>query len=166
MPTRRRLIAACLLALTGCTGLPWRDPVVVDVVGVDPLPGQGMELRFTVQLRVQNPNNEPIEFDGAALQLDVRGTRLGSGVSDQRGTVPRFGETVINMPVSVPFSAVIRQAFRILQAGPGGGTEYHVRGKLSGPKFGSVPFESHGKLSLPGDPFGTDGSASPPPPRQ
>ena len=45
-----------------------------------------------------------------SVSLDVRGSRLASGVGDVRGTVPRFGETVIAVPVTVPVSAMIRQA--------------------------------------------------------
>ena len=33
---------------------------------------------------------------------DLRGMSFASGVSDQRGTISRFGETVITVPVTVP----------------------------------------------------------------
>ena len=42
---------------------------------------------------MQNPNERPLEFDGIHVELDVRGSRLASGVSAQSGTVARFGET-------------------------------------------------------------------------
>ena len=34
-------------------------------------------------------------FGGTALELEVNGKTLATGVSDQRGSVPRFGETVL-----------------------------------------------------------------------
>ena len=33
----------------------------------------GAELRLAVKLRVQNPNEEAVEYDGAALDLEVNG---------------------------------------------------------------------------------------------
>jgi Late embryogenesis abundant protein len=64
-----------------------------------------------VKLRVQNANDSPVEYDGMSLQLELNGEPFASGVSDQRGVVPRFGETLIEAPVIVPAFAVVRQAF-------------------------------------------------------
>jgi hypothetical protein len=104
-------LAALSAALAGCAGLGVREPVNVSVVGMEPLPGQGMEGRFLVKLRVQNPNDRPIDYDGVSLELDLRGSRLATGFSDERWTVPRFGETFVQVPVSVPV--------RIAQSCPG-----------------------------------------------
>jgi LEA14-like dessication related protein len=107
-----------------------------------------MEGRFLVRLRVQNPNEQPIEYDGVALELDVRGSRLASGVSDERGTVPRFGEAVIAVPVSVPATALVRQALGFA-TGDRSKVDYRLRGKLAGPAFGGMSFESSGEITLP-----------------
>jgi LEA14-like dessication related protein len=63
------------------------------VVGVEPLRG-GLGLRFLCKLRVQNPNDVPIEFNGIYVALEVRGSAFATGLSDAVGTVPRFGELV------------------------------------------------------------------------
>ena len=73
----------------------------VTVAGLDPLVGQGLEMRFSLKLRVQNPNDAPIDYDGISVALDLNGTPFASGVSDRSGTVPRFGEAVLDVPVSV-----------------------------------------------------------------
>jgi LEA14-like dessication related protein len=142
------LVATLVLLLSGCAGLGLRDPLAVYVVGMEPLPGQGMEGRFLVKLRVQNPNEQPIEYDGIALSLDVRGSRLATGVSDERGTVPRFGEAVIAVPVSVPATALLRQALGFA-AGDRSRVDYRLRGRLGGPTFGGMSFESSGEFALP-----------------
>ena len=154
-PARRRALgvlgaalAGGALMLGGCASLIDRDPVRIDVVGIDPLSSESLEWRFAVRLRVQNPNQTPIEFDGAAVEIDVRGVRLGSGVSDQRGTVPRFGETLVTLPITVPMSAILRQGLAFAR-NPDGRADYLLRGKLAGPMFGSTRFESRGELSLP-----------------
>ena len=57
--------ASILLAVTlvvGCAGLARQDPVQAYVVGVEPLQGEGLELRMLVKLRVQNPNDTPSAF--------------------------------------------------------------------------------------------------------
>ena len=73
-----RLLRLCLVALlaaglSACASLSNRDPLRVDLVGLEPLPGQGLEVRFAVKLRVQNPNDSAVSFNGMALDLDVNG---------------------------------------------------------------------------------------------
>lgn len=144
------LIAALLaLALGGCATLPGRDPIRMNVVGLEPIPGQGMEMRFNLKLRVQNPNDSAIEFDGVALELDLNERNFATGVSDQRGTVPRFGETVISVPVSVSAFAAIRQAFGFMDERSAKDVPYALRAKLGGPLFSGVRFRESGTLDLP-----------------
>ncbi len=146
--TRLAAVAALLLALTGCAGFGLRDPISVNVVGLEPMPGEGMETRFALKLRVQNPNDTPIEYDGVFVELDVRGSKLASGVSDRQGAVPRYGEAVITVPMSVSVGAMIRQAIGIA-TGDRVRSDYQMRGKLAGPAFGGYRFESKGELQLP-----------------
>jgi LEA14-like dessication related protein len=147
------LLAALLPVLSGCAALGLRDPVSVEVVGLEPLPGEGMETRFMLKLRVQNPNETAIEYDGVFAELDLAGSKLASGVSDQKGVVPRFGEQVISLPMSVPVGAMIRQAIE-LATGQHTKFAYQLRGKLSGPSFAAQRFESRGELQLPENLFG------------
>lgn len=109
-PLRAMLLLAALLVLSGCASLT-REPVRVSVVGLDPLVGQGLEMRFSLKLRVQNPNDAPIEYDGISVSLDLNGMPFASGVSDRSGVVPRFGEAVLDVPVSVSAFAAARQAW-------------------------------------------------------
>lgn len=148
LPRRRWLAIALVTPLAACATLTGREPLVVDVVGVEPLPSQGMEGRFLVRLRAQNPNTEPVPFDGVTITLDVRGERFASGVSDVSGTVPRFGETVLAVPVTVPVSAMVAQMMS-LAAGGRPRLDYELRGRLAGPGFGGVRFDSSGELTLP-----------------
>lgn len=146
MPTFRAaplLLAATLLA--GCASLPNRDPPRVDVVGIEPLAGEGLELRMAVKLRVQNPNDTPIRYEGAALELAVNGRTLASGVSAAGGSVPRYGESVVVIPVSVSALNMARQIGPLLdQRGPA--LEYTVRGKLEGGLFGTRRFSGSGRF--------------------
>ncbi|HNW65183.1 MAG TPA: LEA type 2 family protein, partial [Piscinibacter sp.] len=102
------LLAVAMLA--ACAAMPGRDPLRVEVVGIEPAEGQGLELRLAVKLRIQNPNDGAVEFDGTALELDVNGKTLATGVSDQKGSVPRYGESILVIPVSISAMNAVRQA--------------------------------------------------------
>jgi LEA14-like dessication related protein len=145
---------AALMFASGCANMPQRDPVEVYVVGVEPLEGEGLELRMLIKVRVQNPNDTPIEYDGVAVSMDVQGKTFASGVSNAAGTVPRFGEAVIDVPVSVSAFRMARGAADIFKSNPDS-IEYALKGKLAGPLFKSVRFNSKGSVSLPKGVYGT-----------
>ena len=52
-----------------------------------------------IKVRLLNPNDTEIAFDGVAFDLEINGQPFAKGVSDQKGVVPRFGEAVITMKV-------------------------------------------------------------------
>ena len=142
------LCLSCLVLLAGCAGLPGQDPLRITLAGLEPLPGQGMEVRMAVKLRLQNPNDAPVQFNGASLTLELRGMDFASGVSDASGSVPRFGETVITVPVTVSAFAIARQVIS-LTSGDNAKVEFIARGKLSDGSFGGARFESKGSFDLP-----------------
>jgi LEA14-like dessication related protein len=152
----RRLILPLLLAAfaTGCATLPQRDPPQVTVAGIEPLQGQGLELRLLVKLRVQNPNDAPIDYDGVYVKLDVQGRTFATGVSDSRGSVPRFGEAVVAVPVTVSAFRMARQVVGAMGAMERGEAvekvRYDLSGKLSGAGLRTVRFGAKGDLELPG----------------
>ena len=147
----RRILLISMLAfiLSGCATFEPHGPLRISVAGIEPLEGKGIEARFAVQLRVQNHSDAPLDYDGIALDLNLRGTSFASGVSDQRGTITRFGETVITVPVTVPATAIIRHVFG-LATGDRAKVDYRLRGQLGGPGFASAKhFDSKGEITLP-----------------
>jgi LEA14-like dessication related protein len=141
------LLAALLLG--ACASMPGRDPLQVAVAGIEPLKGEGMELRFLVKLRVQNPNDAALDYDGVYVKLDVLDSTFATGVSSERGTVPRYGETLIGVPVTVPAMRMVTYALRMLDGKPVDRLNYRLEGKLDGPGFGSTRFQAQGELTLP-----------------
>jgi LEA14-like dessication related protein len=154
MPKKRLVFLlfawVALLMLGGCAGLFNRDDMRVNVAGIEPLEGQGLEMRFAVKLRVQNPNDAPIDYDGIALDLDLNGRSFASGVSDQRGTIPRFGEALISVPVTISALSVARQAIGYASGDSVSKVSYAVRGKLAGGMFGGARFSGQGVIDFPG----------------
>lgn len=159
---RRVLLVVSLilgLVMTGCATFSAADAPVVKVAGLEPLLSEGLEFRFMLKLRIQNPNEEPIVFDGVAVELDLDGRGLANGVSSAKGQVPRFGELVVEVPVTVSAFAAFSQLFsQVSKRGARNATDttnapgvrYLLRGKLGGGgRFNAIRFSAEGDL-LPG----------------
>src|SRR5512139_2165679 len=145
MTSRRAFVlSAAMLVVAGCASTPHKDPLQVTVAGMEGLPGEGMEVRMLVKLRVQNPNAAEIAFTGAYLQFDVQDRTFATGVSDQTGVIPAFGEAVVSVPVTVSVLRMVRQVAGMLDGQP----VDTIRGELSGGVFSTKRFSAKGEFSL------------------
>ena len=142
MIARLALIALLMLGLGACASLGPSDPVNVNVVGVEPIPGDGMETRVLLKLRVQNPNEAAIHYTGVFVKLDVLGKTFATGVSDESGVLPGFSEAVVAVPVTVSELRMVRQVVGMLDGQPVEKIRYEMSGKLNGGLFGTERFES------------------------
>lgn len=146
--------AALAPLLPGCaTGLGQPAPRV-GLAGIDSLPGEGLELRFMLRLRVQNPGDAELRYDGVWVELDLRGQSLASGGAPISGVIPRFGEALVLLPVTASGLALARQARSLMRSGRDGGrvgpVAFALRGRLGGTGWGSQRFESSGEIDLSG----------------
>lgn len=160
---RAGLLIVLVFAVAGCASQQRSDPVQVTVAGVEPLQGEGLEARLLVKLRVQNPNDAQIDYDGAYVRLEVRDKTFATGVSDARGSVPRFGEAVVAVPVTISMLSIARQALAAVDARalPTDAIRFSLEGKLNAAGPRTVRFRSQGELQLPG--ATTAAPDSPPP---
>lgn len=152
---RQALGIAMLATLSACSLFNPKDEVYVNLVGLEPLPSQEMEARFALKLRVQNPNDTAIRYNGLAVELRVNNRPLATGVSDEQGEVPRYGETVIRVPVTISAFSVVRQAWGIAGSSTSPahtGLPYELNGKLGGGLWGATRFTDTGELQLPSTP--------------
>ena len=146
----RHLAMIVAFTVSACAGMPGHEPVQVTVAGIESLPGEGLEVRMLVKLRVQNPNDAPVEYDGVYVKVDVLDKTFATGVSNERGSVPRYGESVIDVPVTVSTLRVGLQALGFVLAGkPPDKVHYKLNGKLDGPGFSSVRFQAEGEFAPP-----------------
>jgi len=147
---RRALIAAITLPLAGCAALAGFEPLRVTVARVEALDSEGLEWRMLLRLRVQNPNDKPIHYNGASVRLEAFDHAFASGVSDAAGIIPRFGEAVMDIPVTASMLDIVSRAMRMVEEPVPSKLPYRVEGTLHGPAFGTLRFESRGELALPG----------------
>jgi LEA14-like dessication related protein len=155
--TALRVLLACgVLLLGGCASLQRHEPIQVIIAGVEPLQGEGLEMRMLLKLRIQNPNDQPLDFNGVSVRMDVQGKRFATGVSDAVGSVPRFGEALVGVPVSISLFHIARQAVGVMTNGYRDKLAYEVSGELAGAAFDRVHFKSNGELKLPAEIFAPD----------
>lgn len=154
---RKYLWLLLLLAtVSGCATLSGLDSPNVRVVGLEPLQSEGLEIRFSLKLRIQNPNESALTYDGMSVSLELDGRGLASGVSDASGSIPRFSEAVLSIPVSISTVSAFRQFLARMGKARDGQSEifekplaYSLKGKIGG--TGSpiaVRFADTGELSL------------------
>jgi LEA14-like dessication related protein len=141
------------LTLGACASVQRHDPVQVTVADIQSLPAEGLELRMMVKLRVQNPNDAPVDYDGVYVKLDVLDRTFATGVSDEHGSIPRFGESIIGVPVTVSTLRMVVNALGTLDGRPIDKINYKLDGKLNGPAFGSMRFQVQGEFALLGAPL-------------
>jgi LEA14-like dessication related protein len=150
------LIVVVALTLGACANMPGREPLQVTVADIESIPGEDLEVRMMVKLRVQNPNDAPVEYNGVYLKLEVLDKTFATGVSNEHGTIPRFGESIVSVPVTVSMLRMGLYALSMLSSGtPVDKVKYKMTGDLSGPVFGSNKFQTQGELTLPGATPGT-----------
>jgi len=141
-------ILACLLGLSACAGWGVREPLNVTIADITPLDMTVLEQRYAVKVRLLNPNNAEIAFDGVVFDLEINDKPFAKGVSSQGG-VPRFGEAVIEMQVVSGLQNILRQIPE-LQKGDRAGFTYRVKGRLhSTGGLGSIPFNKSGEFAFP-----------------
>ena len=141
------LLAVAAWGVSGCASLKGSDPPHVTLVGIEPASGEGLEMRMQLKLRVQNPNDKPIEYNGVYVELDVQDKSFGSGVSHESGTVPPFSESVIGVPVEVSVLGIAGQAIGLLGGKSMDKITYEMRGKLNSSTSGALRFDSKGELN-------------------
>jgi len=154
MPRSLLLILMTVVALivASCAGMPGREPVQVTVADIESIPGEDLEMRMMVKLRVQNPNDTPIEYDGVYVKLEVLDRTFATGVSDAHGTIPRFGESIVSVPMTVSMLRMAAYALLMVGGKPIDKVNYKMDGTLSGPVFGSWNFQAKGEFALPTTP--------------
>jgi LEA14-like dessication related protein len=135
------------LTLGACATLP--EPLNVSVAGVESLPGEGLEIRMLVKLRVQNPNDVEVPFKGASVRMNVMRRTFATGVSDTAGSLPRLGETVVNVPVTISTLNIIRQVLGMMDGQPLDKVSYTMSGKLHTGGMSGLRFGTDGVLELP-----------------
>ena len=108
-----------------------------------------LEQRFLVKLRIRNPNDVALHINGMTFDVELNGTSFAKGLSDKAVTVPRMGETVIEVKATSTLGMVWKQLSQLQKSGHDK-VDYRLFGRLFLRGLSSsIPFEQKGDVSLP-----------------
>ncbi|MBW2127745.1 MAG: LEA type 2 family protein [Deltaproteobacteria bacterium] len=141
-----------LLLSLGCAGIgPKPIPPRVSLVDIEVKEAKALETVYLLLVRVINPNDLELAITGMHCDLEINGTRLASGVTDTKRTIPPFGTAVV--PIQV-YSSVVEMLYSLLSLQNREKVQYVIKGRLriqGGTLMPSViPFQVSGEFSLRG----------------
>lgn len=144
--TRRPFLLLLMgLALSSCASADRPSVTLASVT----LAGLSLfEQRFITTLRVQNPSNAELAFEGVSVEVELNGKTFARGVSPTPMVVPAYGQDLVRVETISTTPDIVRQ-FRDL-AGLGGlKIHYRLKGQLQ-PRGrpDAVPFHDKGVISL------------------
>ena len=144
---RRRLFLVLLLglALSSCASADRPSVTLASVT----LAGLSLfEQRFVTTLRVQNPSNVDLAFEGVSVEVELNGKTFARGVSPGPMVVRAYGQDLVRVETISTTPDIVRQ-FRNL-AGLGDlKIHYRLKGQLQ-PRGrpDTVPFHDKGVISM------------------
>jgi LEA14-like dessication related protein len=103
-------LLAWLLLLSGCASLTTpMDPPNVSMESFESLPSpEGGAPRFLIKLRVQNPNEQPLDIAGISYSVELVGTEVVTGVSKDIPVIEGYSEGVVSIEASLKLFQVLK----------------------------------------------------------
>jgi LEA14-like dessication related protein len=108
--------------------LDYEEPSV-ELVSFKALPANGFEQNFEIGLKLINPNNFELPFNGISYQLSVAGEALAQGVAANIPTAAAYGESRFVVPVSTNLLGGFK-VIKALMNNQGQDISYQLKAKL------------------------------------
>lgn len=146
------LCISALLLLSGCASLTdvvdFDDPQV-ELLGIEPMRGQGMEARFRVRLRIVNPNGIPLAIDGMAYDVFLRDKKVLSGVSNEAIDIAAYSEGTASLEVAAGMFGSLALLRDLMGSSAEEGLPYRLNAKISRQGFGgTIRVSREGNLTM------------------
>lgn len=149
-------IIVSLLILTGCAGLTGLESPEVSMADIQVLEMKTLETTFLVELRITNPNPEPLTVQGLNCDVALEGKQFAKGVQKVGKTIEPYDSALVEMEVYASMLDIFSSVFNVLQQinEPGQSSTpvgYQLSGKVSVTAGGishNLPFSSEGELNL------------------
>ena len=81
----------------------------INIANVMPRDIKLFEQVFDLELRIQNPNDTPLEVNGLAFELELNDKRFATGVSNQSLVIDRLSSDVIHVEAITTLVGFLRQ---------------------------------------------------------
>lgn len=103
------------LMTVGCASSGSLESPEVTLSGVQITDMTVFETTIETRLRVGNPNNESLTFDGASFKLELGDRKIGRGMTAERFTIPRLSTEVVSVTFHVNNAAAILRLKEVLE---------------------------------------------------
>lgn len=143
------LALLCSISLNACAAFSMQEPLNVTIADLKPIEVGVLEQRYALKVRLLNPNDVEIAFDGVVFDLEINDTPFAKGVSNQSSVIPRFGEAVIDVQAVSGLQNILWQINELLK-GERTTLTYRIKGRLHSGGFGFTRFDSSGQIAIPG----------------
>ena len=140
-----------LLILSGCAG--WGKRLESPRITLSNFNVQEIKIFesvFTIEMRVFNTNDTPMEIKGLNCDLELNGKRLATGVANVNTNIPSYETALIPMTLYSSVLDVVTVLRGLVKTEK---IEYKLTGRLrlgKGTMPSTIPFKSIGELPLQG----------------
>ncbi len=149
IPVRLLKLGSVIALLAACAQvLEKPEPPRVSLVNLELESMTLFEQRFHLELRLQNPNPYPLPLAGMEYTVELNGEKFAEGVSNDKVTVPEYGEALVGVDVTSNLASLIEQLYR-LQRGASPSLAYRLHGSVGVvDRAFKLPFEQSGEIRL------------------
>ena len=111
---RSILLLFSLLAFAGCAGLGINERPVVTLTNLRLLESEGVSMRFAIDLTVTNPGSISFPVEGLSWNLELEGSRILTGVTNEVPTLDPFTEVPLSLEASTNLTGMIELFTRLV----------------------------------------------------
>lgn len=142
----RLLVAAALLLLAACSGLPHQALMPrFSVAEIDVKAVGLLEQHFEVGLRLANPNDFDLGIEALEFELEVNGQPFARGLTQASATIPATSSVVMRVDAITQSHNLVRQFIVLDPEKLKQGLPYLIKGRVKTDKWiGWLPFEQKG----------------------
>lgn len=101
------VVVVGMVAAVGCSSAVPREPLGVNLVNLEVQEITLFEATLIAQVRITNPNPDPLEITGGSLKLLLDGKKAGTALVAGGFTVAGFDSTLVDMTVHINTAAAI-----------------------------------------------------------
>ena len=124
------------------------EPPYITLSNINLLNMGVFEQRYSIMMRIQNPNDVAIPINGMSYQIFINEQDFARGVSNKSVIIPEFGEEIVEIDAASDVTSILRQ-FQELMAGGIQKVSCRLTGKAKlANRMRRLPFEYKGELDL------------------
>lgn len=139
-------VILCSIWLSGCTNLQPLQDLQVSLVSIEPAASQGITPSFNINLLISNPNEQDLQIQGIAFNLEVADKNILSGVSNQIPTLKSYTETPITLSTSINLFDLLNLVAHLSQHSDQA-LNYRLNTKIDPKGFVALNIENEGVLN-------------------